>query len=53
MPSATAQAALIRSTYTKCGLDLNKKEDRPQYFEAHGTSTPVSDQLLSILLPTL
>ena len=37
MPSATAQAALIRSTYARSGLDLTKVEDRPQYFEAHGT----------------
>jgi len=36
MPSSTAQAALIRSTYARCGLDLTKMEDRPQYFEAHG-----------------
>jgi hybrid polyketide synthase/nonribosomal peptide synthetase ACE1 len=34
MPSATAQTALIRQCYTKAGLDLSKKEDRPQYFEA-------------------
>lgn len=41
MPSASAQAALIRSTYAKAGLDLSKPSDRPQYFEAHGTGTPV------------
>lgn len=37
MPSATAQANLIRATYQKAGLDLSKKSDRPQFFEAHGT----------------
>ena len=43
MPSATAQAALIRSTYARAGLDICKPEDRPQYFHAHGTGTPVGD----------
>jgi hybrid polyketide synthase / nonribosomal peptide synthetase ACE1 len=37
MPSPTAQANLIWSTYKNAGLDLSKPEDRPQYFEAHGT----------------
>lgn len=37
VPSADAQEALIRSTYASCGLDCRKKEDRCQYFEAHGT----------------
>jgi len=37
MPSASAQEALIRSTYAKAGLDLLSQRDRPQYFEAHGT----------------
>ncbi|EHK97307.1 putative Lovastatin nonaketide synthase [Glarea lozoyensis 74030] len=32
MPSASAQAALIKSTYTKAGLDLLNKHDRCQYF---------------------
>lgn len=36
MPSSTAQAALIRSTYARAGLDLTKQSDRPQFFEAHG-----------------
>ena len=40
VPSATAQQALIQSTYAKAGLDLNAPADRPQYFEAHGTGTP-------------
>ncbi|PVH71608.1 hypothetical protein DL98DRAFT_471444 [Cadophora sp. DSE1049] len=43
MPSASAQAALIRSTYAKAGLDLTKKSNRCQYFEAHGTGTPAGD----------
>jgi hybrid polyketide synthase/nonribosomal peptide synthetase ACE1 len=43
VPSATAQAELIRATYGKCGLDLTKAADRPQYFEAHGTGTPAGD----------
>lgn len=43
MPSSTAQAALIRSTYAKVGLDLKKKSDRCQYFEAHGTGTKAGD----------
>ena len=43
MPSATAQAALIRDTYTRAGLDLTSKKDRCQYFEAHGTGTPAGD----------
>lgn len=37
VPSADAQEALIRSTYSSCGLDCWKEEDRCQYFEAHGT----------------
>ncbi|KAK7703535.1 putative PKS/NRPS-like protein biosynthetic cluster [Botryosphaeria dothidea] len=45
MTSATAQAALIRDTYTRAGLDLRREEDRPQYFEAHGTGTPTGDPL--------
>ncbi len=45
MPSATAQRALIHSTYTKAGLDLTAQADRPQYFEAHGTGTPAGDSI--------
>ncbi|OQD61269.1 hypothetical protein PENPOL_c017G01328 [Penicillium polonicum] len=45
MPSATAQQALIRSTYRKAGLDLQKQSDRPQFFEAHGTGTPAGDPI--------
>ncbi|KAJ8132306.1 hypothetical protein O1611_g1320 [Lasiodiplodia mahajangana] len=43
MPSATAQAALIRETYARAGLDIEKPEDRPQFFHAHGTGTPAGD----------
>ncbi|RYP36755.1 hypothetical protein DL767_003254 [Monosporascus sp. MG133] len=43
MPSATAQEALIRATYAKAGLDISKRADRPQFFEAHGTGTPAGD----------
>ncbi|KAF2107006.1 hypothetical protein BDV96DRAFT_506848 [Lophiotrema nucula] len=43
MPSAVAQARLIRDTYAKCGLDPRRREDRCQYFEAHGTGTPAGD----------
>lgn len=45
MPSASAQASLIRSTYARAGLDLRKRSDRPQYFEAHGTGTPAGDPI--------
>lgn len=43
MPSAMSQAALIRSTYQRCGLDCTVPEDRCQYFEAHGTGTLAGD----------
>ncbi|KAI3032561.1 Zinc-binding dehydrogenase family protein [Aspergillus niger] len=43
MPSATAQAALIRDTYARAGLDPTKEADRCQYFEAHGTGTKAGD----------
>ncbi|KAM0334359.1 hypothetical protein ACHAQA_001385 [Verticillium albo-atrum] len=45
MPSATAQATLIRSTYARACLDLSKPSDRPQFFEAHGTGTPAGDPI--------
>ncbi|KAK8055589.1 hybrid PKS-NRPS PsoA [Apiospora rasikravindrae] len=45
MPSAAAQASLIRSTYARCGLDLDTPRDRPQFFEAHGTGTPAGDPI--------
>jgi len=43
MPSATAQAALIRQTYKRAGLDIFN--ERCQYFECHGTGTPIGDPL--------
>lgn len=43
MPNFAAQAALIRDTYAKAGLDMNKAGDRCQFFEAHGTGTPAGD----------
>ncbi|KAK5632312.1 hypothetical protein RRF57_008028 [Xylaria bambusicola] len=45
MPSATAQAGLIRSTYAKAGLDLRDPSNHPSYFEAHGTGTPAGDPI--------
>ncbi|CZT02515.1 related to polyketide synthase [Rhynchosporium agropyri] len=43
MPSQDAQADLIRATYDRAGLDVLNKNDRCQYFEAHGTGTPAGD----------
>ncbi|KAI5918389.1 hypothetical protein F4810DRAFT_715562 [Camillea tinctor] len=44
MPSTDAQAALIRQTYARAGLDPeNNPADRPQFFEAHGTGTKAGD----------
>lgn len=43
MPSQEAQTKLIHDTYRRAGLDLSKPEDRPQYFEAHGTGTKAGD----------
>ncbi|KAL7945270.1 hypothetical protein V8C42DRAFT_357727 [Trichoderma barbatum] len=45
MPSSESQAQLIRDTYARCGLDPTRECDRPQYFEAHGTGTPVGDPI--------
>ncbi|GKZ24594.1 putative Hybrid PKS-NRPS biosynthetic cluster [Aspergillus brasiliensis] len=45
MPSSASQADLIRQTYRRAGLDLTQASDRCQYFEAHGTGTPVGDPL--------
>ncbi|RDL35876.1 uncharacterized protein BP5553_06488 [Venustampulla echinocandica] len=47
MPSATAQEALIRETYEKSGLNPRNRQDRCQYFEAHGTGTPAGDPIES------
>ncbi|TGJ86271.1 hypothetical protein E0Z10_g2470 [Xylaria hypoxylon] len=43
MPSPDAQSRLIGDCYQRAGLDLSVLEDRPQYFEAHGTGTPAGD----------
>ncbi|KAE8154018.1 hypothetical protein BDV25DRAFT_168001 [Aspergillus avenaceus] len=43
MPSALAQASLIKATYAKAGLDPTTKSGRCQFFEAHGTGTPAGD----------
>ncbi|KAK0375860.1 PKSN polyketide synthase for alternapyrone biosynthesis protein [Colletotrichum limetticola] len=49
-PSAEAQAELIRSTYEKAGLLYSDT----QYFEAHGTGTPLGDPIeLSAIGATL
>lgn len=45
MPSARAQAELIRSTYLGVGLDPEAPADRPQFYEAHGTGTRTGDPL--------
>ncbi|KAH7562977.1 hypothetical protein BM1_00024 [Bipolaris maydis] len=41
----SAQAALIRDTYEKAGLNPASIDDRPQYFEAHGTGTAAGDPI--------
>ena len=41
MPNPDAQASMIRSVYEKAGLEYAQT----QYFEAHGTGTPVGDPL--------
>ena len=44
VPSTEAQAALIRQTYARAGLDPeNKPQGRPQFFEAHETGTKAGD----------
>ncbi|KAK0664508.1 hypothetical protein QBC41DRAFT_380647 [Cercophora samala] len=43
MPSAHAQADLIRKAYANVGLDVRNPADRPQFFEAHGTGTKAGD----------
>jgi len=40
-PSAGAQAELIRKAYQSAGIDFKNT----QYFEAHGTGTPVGDPI--------
>lgn len=43
MPSNVAQAALVKETYAKAGLDVEKPLDQPQFFHAHGTGTQAGD----------
>ncbi|KAL9605858.1 MAG: hypothetical protein Q9179_000968 [Wetmoreana sp. 5 TL-2023] len=43
VPSSEAQAALIRQTYARAGLDPSNPRDRLQFFEAHGTGTKAGD----------
>ncbi|KAL8754763.1 MAG: hypothetical protein Q9184_005009, partial [Pyrenodesmia sp. 2 TL-2023] len=43
MPSAAAQAQLIRRAYADVGLNLENNHDRPQFFKAHGTGTKAGD----------
>ena len=43
VPSSEAQAALVKGTYARAGLDISTPHDWPQYFEAHGTGTKVGD----------
>ncbi|KAI0378982.1 amino acid adenylation domain-containing protein [Hypomontagnella monticulosa] len=43
VPSAAAQAQLIRNCYFRAGLDATNPVDQPQYFEAHGTGTLIGD----------
>lgn len=44
VPSPDAQAALIRQTYARAGLNPEGDvRDRPQFFEAHGTGTKAGD----------
>ncbi|KAJ4419199.1 putative Hybrid PKS-NRPS biosynthetic cluster [Gnomoniopsis sp. IMI 355080] len=44
VPNTDAQVALIHQTYARAGLDPdNNPDDRPQFFEAHGTGTQTGD----------
>ncbi|KAI0424582.1 hypothetical protein F5Y09DRAFT_353266 [Xylaria sp. FL1042] len=43
IPNPVAQAALIRNTYRKAGLNPTNPSHRCQYFEAHGTGTAAGD----------
>ncbi|OJJ71091.1 hypothetical protein ASPBRDRAFT_127455 [Aspergillus brasiliensis CBS 101740] len=43
LPNGHAQRDLIRSTYTRAGLNPLRREDRCQFFEAHGTGTQAGD----------
>lgn len=44
VPSSLAQSAVIRQCYANAGLDpINNPQDRPQFFQAHGTGTQAGD----------
>ncbi|OKL60321.1 hypothetical protein UA08_04451 [Talaromyces atroroseus] len=43
MPNELAQADLIERTYLKAGLNPKDKNQRCQFFEAHGTGTSAGD----------
>ncbi|KAL4974207.1 ketoacyl-synt-domain-containing protein [Aspergillus desertorum] len=43
VPSTEAQAALIRQTYARAGLDPKNPLHQPQFYEAHGTGTKAGD----------
>ncbi|GKZ26769.1 type I Iterative Polyketide synthase (PKS) [Aspergillus brasiliensis] len=43
LPNGEAQRDLIRSTYARAGLNPLRREDRCQFFEAHGTGTLAGD----------
>jgi hybrid polyketide synthase/nonribosomal peptide synthetase ACE1 len=53
MPSATAQAELIRETYLKAGLDPSRPEDICQYFEAHGMCRFLCRYVCSLVLTSI
>ncbi|KAF2642234.1 polyketide synthase [Massarina eburnea CBS 473.64] len=42
-PSSKSQAELMRRTFRRAGLDLDRVDDRCHYFEAHGTGTQAGD----------
>ncbi|KAH7311468.1 hypothetical protein B0I35DRAFT_481428 [Stachybotrys elegans] len=43
LPSADAQAHLIRTCYARAGLNLTKPSDRPHFIEANGVGSPTAD----------
>ncbi|GLA56737.1 type I Iterative Polyketide synthase (PKS) [Aspergillus tubingensis] len=43
LPNGEAQRELICSTYARAGLNPLRREDRCQFFEAHGTGTQAGD----------
>jgi hybrid polyketide synthase/nonribosomal peptide synthetase ACE1 len=49
MPNELAQADLIERTYLKAGLNPKDKNQRCQFFEAHGTGTSAGDARVSLI----